>query len=81
MVVWVFEEFDWVAKKIGNMLFHSSYLHPTLLGSPAGEYTSRAGASPKLANLNANFRKAKLLKCYVSIPSIVKYHLKTGMVT
>jgi hypothetical protein len=38
MVVWVVDEFDWVAKKIGDMLFHGSYLHPTSLGSPADEH-------------------------------------------
>ena len=57
LVVRIVEAFGWVVKKIGDVLFHDSYFTYHIARVPLRVSKSKAGASPKLANLNANFQK------------------------
>lgn len=57
LVARVVEEFGWVAKKIVDVLLHDSYFAYHIARVPLRVSKSKAGASPKLANLNANFQK------------------------
>ena len=47
MIMWVVEEFGWVAKKVGDVLFHDpdSTFHIARVSLQVS--TSKAGASPK----------------------------------
>ena len=57
LVVRIVEEFGWVAKKIGDVLFHDSYFTYYIARVLLRVSKSKAGVSPKLANLNANLQK------------------------
>jgi hypothetical protein len=49
LIKWVVEEFGWVAKKIGDVLFHDWYFTSHIARVPLQVSTSKASASPKNA--------------------------------
>jgi hypothetical protein len=51
LVARVVEKFGWVAKKIGDVLFHDSYFTSLIAKVPLRVSTSKANASPKSARV------------------------------